>query len=387
MPAALCPGAAAQTLRVTPEVAVEARLFPESPQFDDQLETLQPSLILTGDLRWTSKERHTRILFEPFVRLDGQDNERTYGDIREASVTRRFGEWDLLLGVTQVFWGVAESRNIVDVINQFDTVEDFDQGEKLGQPAIRVGRRTDIGRFQAYYLPFFREQILPGRDGRLRINPLVDTDNADFERDGKQWAGDFALRYTNTVGKFDIGLHGFYGTSRNPQLVFDKNTNSFTPFYQERTQGGADIQYTDGPWLLKLESAGANVGGDSFLSSVVGFEYTFFGVRGSSIDVGLIGEYLYDDREGSDVPVTTFENDAFAGTRITFNDTQDTEVLAGAIVDTKTGGLIGSLEFQRRLGANMLVEVEGRFFDASNDPLVQPFDQDSHLTIRLTRYF
>ena len=383
----LLSAATAQSFRISPQVGVEGRFFFESPQFPDQFETFQGNLILTGDARWTSQDRDTRILFEPFLRLDTEDNERTYFDIREASIARRFGDWDVLVGATQVFWGVAESRNVVDIVNTFDTIEDFDQSEKLGQPAIRIGRRTDIGRFEAYYLPFFREQIFPGEDGRLRFDPVVDTDNAEFERGGEEWAGDFALRYENTFGKFDVGVHGFFGTSRVPLLVPDEDFESFTPLYQQLAQGGVDVQYTDGPWLLKFEGAGVNVGGDTFFSSVAGFEYTFFGAMCSSIDIGIIGEYLYDGREGSNVPINVFENDAFAGTRITFNDPQDTEILAGAIVDTETGGLIASAEFQRRLGSNMLIEVEGRLFNGSGDPFVDPFDQDSHITLRLTRFF
>ena len=383
----LMSAASAQSVRISPEVAVEGRFFFEDPQFPGQLDNFQGNLILTGDARWTSRDRDTRILFEPFLRLDTEDGERTYADIREASIARRFGDWDVLFGVTQVFWGVAESRNVVDIINTFDTIEDFDQGEKLGQPALRIGKRTDIGRFEAYYLPFFREQIFPGEDGRLRFDPVVDTDNTEFERGGEEWAGDFALRYENTLGKFDVGVHGFFGTSRTPLLIPNEGFESFTPFYQQLAQGGVGVQYTNGPWLLKFEGAGVNVGDDTFFSSVAGFEYTFFGVKGSGIDVGIIGEYLYDGREGPNVPINVFENDAFAGTRITFNDTQDTEILAGAIVDTNTGGLIGSVEFQRRLGSNMLIEVEGRLFNGSGDPFIDPFDQDSHITFRLTRFF
>ncbi len=377
----------AQSVRFSSEVAAEGRLFLDDPQFPTQLENFQGNLIFTGDVRWTSKDRNTRFVFEPFLRLDMQDGERTYADIREASLTRRFEDWDILFGVAQVFWGVAESRNIVDIVNQFDTIEDFDQGEKLGQPAFRIGKRTNIGRFEAYYLPFFREQILPGDNGRLRFDPIVDTGNTKFERRGDEWAGDFALRYENTFGKFDVGVHGFFGTSRTPLLLLDEPFESFTPFYQRLTQGGADIQYTSGPWLLKFEGAAVNVGDDTFFSSVFGFEYTLFGVLGSSINVGVIGEYLFDNREGSNVPINVFENDAFAGTRITFNDPQDTEILAGAIVDTETGGLIGSVEFQRRVGSSMLIEVEGRFFKGSDDRFVDSFDRDSHITFRLTRFF
>ena len=383
----IAPPALAQSLFIQPEVQFESRLFFEEPQFPDQFDTVQGGLVLTGDLRWTSKDRRTRILFEPYIRLDTQDKERTYADIREATISHRRGDWDVLFGVGQVFWGVAESRNVVDIINQFDTAEDFDQGEKLGQPLLRVSRRGDFGTLEAYYLPFFREQRFVGEDGRLRFDPIIDEDEARFERGGEEWAGDFALRYTNRFGGFDLGLHAFYGTSREPFLLPSATGENLTPFYQERVQGGVDLQYTSGPWLLKLEAAGVNQGGDTFISTVAGFEYTFFDISGSGIDLGLIGEYLYDNRDIARTPISIFENDAFAGARVTFNDVQDTEILAGAIIDTETGAVIGSVEFQRRIGSTMLAEIEGRAFRGGDDLFVGAFDRDSHLTFRLTRYF
>lgn len=379
--------AAGQSLRITPEVSAESRIFVDDPRFDGQFGTFQGGLVLSGDLRWTSADRNTRILFEPYLRLDSQDGERSYGDIREASLSLRRGDWDILLGVSQVFWGVAESRNVVDVINQFDAIEDFDEGEKLGQPMVRVSRSFRFGTIQAFYLPFFRERRFPGEDGRLRFDPVVDSDAAVYERGGDEWAGDVALRYTNRFGGFDLGLHAFHGTSRNPFLAPGAQSQTLQPLYQELTQGGIDLQYTGGPWLLKLEAAAIDVGGDTFAATVSGFEYTFFGVGGGDIDIGIISEYLYDGRDMARAPITIFENDIFAGTRITFNDTQDAEILAGAFVDTETGALIASVEFQRRIGSRLLLEVEGRAFTGSGDPFTSAFQNDSHITLRLTRYF
>ena len=383
----LCAAADAQSLRVTPEVAVEVRGFAEPPRFEDQFETFQGGLILSGDLRWTSEDRKTRVLFEPYLRLDTEDDERSYADIREASVAVRRGEWDILFGISRVFWGVAESRNVVDVINPFDAVEDFDDGEKLGQPMLRVSRRLGAGTIEAFYLPYFRERPFPGEKGRLRFDPAVDLGAATFERDGAEWAGDVALRLTRRRGAFDLGLHAFFGTSREPFLSPDASSDALLPFYQERRQGGLDLQFTRGPWLWKLEAAAVAVGGDRFVSSVGGFEYTFFGVAGRGLDLGLIGEYLYDGRDQALAPITIFQDDAFAGIRLTFNDTRDTELIAGAIVDMENAAAIASLELRRRIGATSLLEIEVRSIRGGDDPLVAQFRNDSHLTVRWTHYF
>lgn len=380
--------ALAQGIDFRPEVGIEVRLFPDDPHFGDQFDTAQGALILTGEGRWRSEDRDTRILFEPLLRIDSQDEERTYLDIREASLSHEINrDWDVLVGISQVFWGVAESRNVVDVINQFDTLEDVDEGEKLGQPMIRVSRRGDFGTLEAYYLPFFRERLFPGADGRLRTQPIISNDVTRYERGGEEWAGDFALRYTNRFGGFDLGLHGFHGTSRNPRLDFNPATAELEPFYPELTQGGLDLQWTSDAWLLKGEAIVGDMLGERFVSAVGGFEYTFFDVSGSVWDVGVIGEYLYDDRNQALLPNTLFENDVFLGTRITLNDVQDTEILAGAIIDDQTGGVFATAEFQRRIGDTMLLEVEARAFAAEDDPFIAALEADDHVLIRLTRFF
>ena len=388
--AAVCAAAAAQAQRldVRPEAAIEARVFPDDAQFSDQLTDSQLSLILTGEVSWRSKDRSTRLQVKPLIRLDAEDDERTYFDIREASVSHELNrDWDILVGVSQVFWGVAESRNVVDVINQFDTVEDVDEGEKLGQPMIRVSRRGDFGTLEAYYLPYFREGLFPGADGRLRTDPVIAADEARYERDGDEWAGDIALRYINRFGGFDFGAHVFYGTSRNPRLDFNPSTGTLEPFYPELTQTVIDVQWTRGAWLLKGEAIFGEMLGDTFTSAVGGFEYTLFDVSGSGWDVGVIGEYLYDDRDQLRLPNTIFENDVFIGTRLTLNDVQDTEILAGAIIDDQTGGIFASAEFQRRIGNTMLMEIEARAFAAEDDPFIRALEQDDHFLIRLTRFF
>ncbi len=373
--------------RITPEIALEARWFPDDPQFEQQFDGLQAGVIFSGDLRWRSDDRASRIRFEPYLRLDSQDTQRSYFDIREASWTHRRGDWEVLAGVGQVFWGVAESRNVVDIINQFDSVEDFDQEEKLGQPMLRLGRRFDRGTLEAYYLPYFREQRLPGEEGRLRVDPFVQTGNPEFERNGDEWAGDIALRYAATMDRFDIGLHGFHGTSREALFVPDLEGERFTTLYQQRSQIGVDIQYTSGPWLLKAEGVAADVSGDRFLSSVYGFEYTFFGVAGSPLDIGVIVEHFYDDRDSTESPITLFQDDVFLGVRMTPNDVYDTELLVGGFLDTETSAVIASMELTRRVTHSTLLELELRYFNDNGGALVTFLDNDSNALVRLTHYF
>ena len=379
--------ALASDFSFTPSVTTEFRYFPESPSYDGQLEYFQPSIYFSGEGRWISKDRKKRLQFEPFLRVDVQDDERSHFDIRELNYSQRFSNFDLLIGNAQIFWGVAESRNVVDVINQFDEVENSDETDKLGQPLIRFGKFTDIGRFEVYYLPYFRERTFPGVDGRQRGPLTVDLDNAEYDEGREEWAGDFALRYQHQIDQFDIGIHVFTGTARAPFLKSNGEGTSHIPIYQKLTQGGVDIQRTWDAWLLKLEVVIADQSGDNFTSNVFGLEYTFFDFSNSGIDIGILFEGLYDNRDENKTASTLFENDIFVGARFTWNDFQESELLLGAIIDWKTGSMFSSIEYERRIGENMKFEVEAQYFLAEDSEPLAQFERDSNLTLKLTRYY
>ena len=379
--------ALASDFSFTPSVTTEFRYFPESPAYDGQLEYFQPSIYFSGEGRWISKDRKKRLQFEPFLRVDVQDDERSHFDIRELNYSQRFSNFDLLIGNAQIFWGVAESRNVVDVINQFDEVENSDETDKLGQPLIRFGKFTDIGRFEVYYLPYFRERTFPGGDGRQRGPLTVDLDNAEYDEGREEWAGDFALRYQHQIDQFDIGIHVFTGTARAPFLKSNGEGTSHIPIYQKLTQGGVDIQRTWDAWLLKLEVVIADQSGDNFTSNVFGLEYTFFDFSNSGIDIGILFEGLYDNRDENKTASTLFENDIFVGARFTWNDFQESELLLGAIIDWKTGSMFSSIEYERRIGENMKFEVEAQYFLAEDSEPLAQFERDSNLTLKLTRYY
>ena len=59
------------------------------------------------------------------------------------------------LGIGQVFWGVTESKNVVDMINQFDAVYDPLYKTKLGQPLINLTLIRDTGYYEFYIYDLF----------------------------------------------------------------------------------------------------------------------------------------------------------------------------------------------------------------------------------------
>ena len=372
---------------VTGFVGLDAQAFWLDGQHDGQSNGVKPSVLLQPEFYWNSDDGQQRVSIVGFARWDSVDSERSHADLREAYWGIDGSDWDLTAGVSKVFWGVTESRHLVDVINQTDLVEGIDEESKLGQPLVNFNLQRDYGRFGIYVMPYFRERTFPGIDGRFHSGLIVDTDNPIYESSDEENHVDYALRYSHYIGDVDIGLHAFKGTSREARFLLAPEGDRLLPIYDQMTQFGVDVQYTAEAWLWKLEAVSRNTRVDSFMAAVGGFEYTFYGVKDSSADIGVLVEYLYDDRNALSPP-TASNNDLFLGTRLALNDSDDTSVLAGIAIDLDTSELFLNIEAERRIGDNLSVELLLRaFMNAEpNDP-TYAVKQDDHLQLRLNWYY
>ncbi len=396
--ATLISPASAQEWDLGVEIAAEVRYFPNEPIYPDQFEHWQPSFTIQPDIRWETDDRKHQVVFIPFARIDTQDDERTHFDIREGYY--RFNSddnWSLTLGAVKVFWGRTESRHLVDIINQTDSVEDIDEEDKLGQPMANLTLIRDWGTLDFYVMSGFRTRTFPGTDGRLRFGLVVDTDYPVFEADWGRGAVDLAARYSHYIGAWDFGVSVFHGTSREPRFAFAEDGFSLRPVYDRITQGSIDLQYTKDAWLWKLETVVREGHGEIFAAVVGGFEYTIYQIFGGA-DLGLLAEYQYDGRDEGYVledfglafaaPATIADNDVFAGARLALNDIQDTSMLIGTTIDADDQSMGIFIEAERRLGQNWTAELEARLFlNVDPDNLLDAFRDDDFLTFRLTRYF
>jgi hypothetical protein len=284
---------------VTGYAGLSTRVFSDDEQLHEQHGGSAHALRVQSEFYWQGNEGRARFGTVAYGRLDSEDDERTDLDLREASAGFVGGDWDLNVGIDKVFWGVTESRHLVDVINQTDLVEDIDEEAKLGQPMINLNLNRDFGRIELYLLPRFRERTFPGLNGRLRAPLPVDADAAIFEsRDGKRHR-DVSLRYSHYFGSFDVGANVFQGTSREPRFELAADALTLVPYYEQVKQYGIDLQRTGDASLWKLEAIARDAASDSFVAAVAGIEHTFFGVKDSAADVGVLFEYLYDGRNGN----------------------------------------------------------------------------------------
>ena len=375
----------AQAVEWSGYTATEYRYFQHESQFERGGQH-DPSFVLAPEFYTEWDEGRQSVIIAPFLRIDGEDAERSHADIRELQWLLVEDSWELRLGIGKVFWGVAESQHLVDVINQTDLVENSDSEDKLGQPMLNLSLFRDWGTVDLFVMPYFRERTFAGRDGRLRGVLVVDTDAARYQSGAGKRHLDVAARWSKSLGNWDVGLSHFYGTNREPLLLLNNTASALLPFYETMHQTGVELQYTSDAWLWKFETIRRDTDSDTFVALTGGFEYTFYNVFDSDIDVGLLTEYLFDDRHNASV--AAFENDLLVGTRLTWNDAQSSELLVGVIQDLSTQDSTFSIEASRRIGNRWKLSVEGRFFSVDDRPSVLfPIRNDDYLQFELARYF
>lgn len=324
----------------------------------------------------------------PFLRYDSVDERRTHVDLREAYLLLfgQFGdgEWELRLGMDRVFWGVAESNHLVDIVNQADTVEHPNEKSRLGQPMVHLTLTGHLGTAELFLLPFHRQRTYPGRRGRWGPPLEIDPDEVEYESSAGQHHVDLAARYSHSFGPLDLGLSAFHGTTREPIL----RLASFRPipipggppiwvphtlgaYYPQISQVGLDAQLTVESWLFKLEAihrAGlpnALDVKDDFAGAVLGAEYTFHSVFESAADLNLLGEWSYDGRRLK--ATRLFQNDVFLAARLTLNDMQGTEVTAALLYDLDYVTRTVTIGWARRLSDQWSLRLEAALTFASDD--------------------
>lgn len=453
----------APALDLSLEASLEHRHFPVEALHDRQHDNYA-SLALEPEAYLDWDRRDQSFTLRLFGRLDQHDGERSHADVREAFYRYTARDFEWRIGVHQVFWGVLESAHLVDTINQTDFVEDIDGEAKLGQPMVNLAWFSPVGTIDLFLLPTFRERTFPAEDGRPRPLLPVDTDaaRADDDRMGG------AIRYFNSFGRLDAGLYWFRGASREPRFdtafdgceiaisaVFNDTPLSgtatcaeaeelagttpppgltieelrvavdnprFVPVYDRVDQAGVDLQYVTGALSLKAEAIHRHARDYHFSAAGAGLEYTLYDRFGYGYDLGLLAEYLYDNRgrlprQVADAAAqlsrdgevsfgsldelqafqsgveqsqnaAAFQSDLFLGIRLAFNDLAGTEILAGATRDVETGAVFGSFEASRRFFGVYRAELTGRLF--SRIPVTDPlygYRDDDYLELTVTRFF
>jgi len=387
----------AEQLEISGKITVEQRYFFKEGQYEQQLDNGQSSVVLEPEFYWHWNDGIDSITFKPFYRVDNQDDNRQHGDIRELTYVHVADAWELRLGIRKEFWGVTEFQHLVDVINQTDGVEDFDGEDKLGQQMVNLSLVNDWGIVDVFLLPGFRERTFAGEKGRLRFPLVVDKDNVQYESSAGQQHLDLAIRWSHSIGDFDLGTYWFHGTNREPLLtpsIWNKAI-VFQQYYNQMDQLGLDVQATLGDWLWKFETIYRTTNAESFVATQGGFEYSFIGIFDTNLDLGLLTEYAWDSRGVVDLKTiefgksgSVFQNDLFMGARLAFNDMQSLEVLMGVGTDLDHNASSFLLEASRRFGENFKASLDIRLLQSSDSIAIEyALRNDDHAQFAIEWYF
>ena len=78
----------------------------------------------------------------------------------------------------------------------------------------------------------------------------------------------------------------------------------------------------------------------------------------------------------------------FAGLRVGFNDTKNTQLIAGIYQDFTSSERYYILDFSRRIGTHFTVSVKGRFVTGTNEgDFLYSIRRDNRVTLNLTYRF
>ena len=366
----------------------------------------QLGLTAEPEMVWSLADGEQTIVFKPYVRIDSADEERSHGDIRELSWMTYGDDWELTAGLSKVYWGVAESQHLVDIINQTDFVEAPDGEDKLGQPMIKLIAIRDWGTVTGFVLPGFRERTFPGEEGRFRSALPIASDNAQYQAGEEDAHVDYAVRWNHTIEDYDLGLSWFNGTSRDPIFSPSSTFTELSPFYAQINQLGIDLQATLDSWLWKFEAiyrtyddsvknsfddlgklTQSNFGVEDYSAATGGFEYTFYGPLETIWDLGVLAEYQYDSREDGSIAIG--QNDAFVGSRIAFNNAASSEILAGISQDLDSAGTqTFVMEFATRINPGLKLNVDVFLLMSDDDENVSyQFKRDDYVQLSLNYYY
>ena len=378
----------AQAVMLSGNISLQARHFFNTPLDQNQHQHYN-SFAIEPEIYQDWDNGQQALNFAAFYRYDQHDEERTHGDIRELSWTGVYDNFEITAGISKVFWGVTESQHLVDIINQTDQVENTDGEDKLGQAMIRFSTEQDWGVLDLFILPGFRERTFADIEGRprLEIAPglIFDADAATYESSDKDHHIDYAIRWLGYFDEIELGLSYFTGTGREPE-TFNLSGNIVAPHYVLIDQIGLDMQAIIEDWTWKLELISRKSKAQNYIAATAGFEYTLYGLFESQSDLGIVIEYLYDDRDK--LASSPFQNDITTALRWALNDEQSTEVLLGIISDLDDSVMASFIEASRRLGDSFKLTLEARTF--SNTIITRPlhnFRQDNFIQADIAWYY
>lgn len=337
---------------------------------------------------WTWSDSRYRLVVAPRLFIDGRDSGRSRSDLVELHGGVRWDANQIKLGISRVFWGVTESRHLVDIINPPDLALHYSGDEqRLPTAMLQVSRTTDFGQVEIFGLPWERDPRYPGKLGRP--NTELPVSGEVVHPDGLPPA--FASRWAWSQGNFDSHVYYFRGLDR--ESVLTPRLQTFAPPIALEAsrklirQWGWDLQMPLDNWLIKSEVIYRSGYSRSFAAAVLGAEYAMNGFMGSVADVAVMAEYQADPRP-ADAPLAPMNHAWFGGVRVALNDPASSEFKLGLLRDVATPAYIWRGDFSRRLQEHWTLSGSFNLFrKVAAEQALRGYAADSYLELLLKYHF
>ena len=344
------------TIEQRGDVTFEVSWYPRSAAFDGQKSSflhveVQPELLVFDNT--------TEWILKP--RVSAGTTGASLVDFREAHVTSRIGEIDVLVGNTILFWGKVESYNPVDVINSLDFSRGLMRSEKLGAPMVQASLPIGSGQLDLLAIDFVKN-IYPGQSLRERLGTRFEEQVSFSGGASKNDIGQ-AARWSAYFGDVDLGFSWFRGIGNAPRLTPQSN-GTLQPDYSLINQLALDIQYLQGDTAFKGELIRRKGQYDrlgalkTYRAGVMGLEHSFYDIADSGSDLVFLTEYAFDSRNS--LSHTGSQNDLTIGTRWLKNDINDTEVLALLSQDLDNKAQLITVSIDRRINDRVTFQTSVR---------------------------
>lgn len=366
---------------------------------------------LSGTLETTYTKDAFKIQAEVKAQVDSYDlqaqyehNSRTYLRLDELYAQYNFENDQIILGKNIRFWGALEVKNITDGFNSTELRDDPDYSDKLGAWNLSYSHFTNSGEISAIVKFYEQDREMAAYPYVYYFFPPLYQYNKKLLTEAGEFRPSFYLKYsgsTDTEYAVDYAFiyengydsQRYYTATLSPDLIhFTTNENAYlvNKFLTYDTM-------VVGSTLYKLEATLTDVIDNSQIADYyhigVGVEHTLSGIYDDA-DLGVLAEYynygtLESGKRGDLELFEVFQNDLFLGLRYTFNNTNDANIVGGAIIDTEYNEQVYYVEYESRVGDVFKVNFDYKYINPSSNYLTAFHLMGRHerLSFKLGYYF
>jgi hypothetical protein len=314
--------------------------------FDTASPKVDSQKAITGELEITKGGFFTKVE----LLRDSQDIDRRYMNIEELYYKYSADYYDISIGKSVKFWGALELYNVTDIFNEKNILDDItDKDKKLGALNITYSKFFDSDDELTFIAKLYNQK----QEFVYQKSPLYTlprTYNKEFESEGSKDRPTYYIKYSGSRDDmfkrdFSIVVMSGYDSYRDMVLRDGElrhylyKANKFLTYHtlvKDSTMYKVEFAYTDVKEYTKI---------DDYKEYGLGIEHTLYGIWGER-DLGVMAEYYKNSINRSDI---VYQDDLFYGVRLTFNDKDDSDIVAGVIRDFDSNKDGYSIEYNSRI--------------------------------------